>query len=76
MGDNICVSTASSTADTLTALYNAADDYEAAVLDNLTIRAGLIWSCFCRWHNLTTSDTCERCGRTRQQSDHDQEEAL
>jgi hypothetical protein len=40
-------------------LYDAAGDQEVAVLDELSVRAGLIWVCdSCGWRNPHWFDTC------------------
>lgn len=54
-------------------LYDTADDYEASALDHLREKAGLMWTCFCRWFNLTSNLECENCGRSRAQSQIDEE---
>ena len=61
-------------ADVLSELYNVSDDFESSALDSLTVKAGFIWVCFCRWHNPTAATVCENCQRTRAQSDHDKQE--
>ena len=42
-------------AEALTRLYGVATDEETAVLDSLTLRAGLAWHCECGWHRHGTS---------------------
>lgn len=55
--------------DILDRLYRFATDDEAAVLDDLQRRAGLLWLCLsCHWHNQTSRDTCEQC-RTHRYAD-------
>jgi len=54
--------------DILSKLYEVADDDAVVVLDAVTIKAGLIWVCKCKWHNRTTEDTCENCGKQRRSS--------
>lgn len=45
------------------ALYDVAGDDAAAVLDDLTVRAGLVWACgSCRYRNQPGSASCEGCG--------------
>lgn len=52
--------------DSLDRCYAVADDGEAAVLDGLIRRAGLVWFCGeCRWNNLTTTTSCEQCSTHR-----------
>jgi hypothetical protein len=46
-------------------LYGIATDAEAAVLDHLTLRAGIVWHCGCGWHNSATVRSCEDCGAAR-----------
>jgi hypothetical protein len=53
--------------------YEGADDYEANTLDHLRERAGLMWTCFCRWFNISSNTECENCGRTRAQSIADED---
>ena len=38
-------------AEELVRLYGVASDDETAVLDLLTLRAGIVWHCRCGWHN-------------------------
>jgi len=52
-------------AEVLTRLYGVATDEETAVLDRLTLRAGLVWHCECGWHNGERVPRCEDCGRSR-----------
>lgn len=48
--------------DELSQMYDEASDGEAAILDGLRIRAGLIWACpECGWHNPSTDAFCESC---------------
>lgn len=42
----------------LNELYAVADDHEAAVLDNVAIRSGLIWVCDCGRRNPHWFDSC------------------
>ena len=50
----------------LTRLYSLASDHEAAVLDDLLMRADYIWACECGWHNGPPNfERCEECGRPR-----------
>ena len=49
-------------AEVLTRLYGVATDEETAVLDSLTLRAGLAWHCECGWHNSERVAACEDCG--------------
>lgn len=53
-------------ADVLDVLYAAAGDGQAAVLDELTVRAGLIWECGCRWRNRSAERECGTCGKPRE----------
>lgn len=49
-------------------LYEVATDHEAAILDDLEERAGLIWTCpdlGCRWRNPEDLDACEECGTAK-----------
>jgi hypothetical protein len=60
----------STPSDRLARLYQVADDYEAATLDELMHRAGLVWTCRGQhpadqpdaWTN-DTGDPCEVCGQ-------------
>ena len=59
-------------AEVLTRLYGVATDEETAVLDRLTLRAGLAWHCDCGWHNSERVLECEDCGQPRRtRSDDD-----
>ena len=58
-------------AEALTRLYGVATDEETAVLDSLTLRAGLAWHCECGWHNAERVLQCEDCGLARPQLLHD-----
>lgn len=49
----------------LSALYAVARDHEAALLDDLALRAGLRWQCACRFFNPTRDLTCDGCGHPR-----------
>ena len=51
--------------EVLTRLYGVATDEETAVLDSLTLRAGLAWHCSCGWHNTERAAKCEDCGLPR-----------
>jgi hypothetical protein len=46
-------------------LYAVATDEETAVLDRLTLRAGVKWQCVCGWHNAERVLHCEDCGQAR-----------
>ena len=46
-------------------LYAVATDEETAVLDRLTLRAGVKWQCVCGWHNAEHVLHCEDCGQAR-----------
>jgi hypothetical protein len=48
-----------------TSLFAHASDGESALLDDLARRAGLIWICFCHWHNPSRAEICESCGRLK-----------
>ena len=43
-------------------MYQVAEDWEAAVLDDLRRRAGLTWEHEGCWTNLITDDRCGKCG--------------
>ena len=58
-------------AEVLTRLYGVATDEETAVLDSLTLRAGIAWHCTCGWHNSERVRYCEDCGLLRHQLRHD-----
>lgn len=47
-------------------LYDVASDTEAALLDDLQVRAGLLWVCEGHGHTWTnrSGEPCEECGRT------------
>ena len=54
-------------------MYRVADDYEAQVLDELRVRAGLTWECYgpepdsiysC-WTNGRDDAVCDQCGNPR-----------
>lgn len=45
----------------LAALYAVADDGQAAVLDELVVRAGLRWRCPCGFRNPAEDAECEGC---------------
>lgn len=51
--------------DRLDKLYEIADDYEVAVLDELAHRARLVWTC--RRHDVPwtnqVGEPCEQCGK-------------
>ena len=49
----------------LVRLYGIATDGETAVLDGLTLRAGIVWHCACGWHNAEQFPYCEDCGKPR-----------
>ena len=49
----------------LVRLYGIATDGETAVLDSLTLRAGIVWHCACGWHNAEQFPYCEDCGTPR-----------
>jgi hypothetical protein len=57
--------------DILARLYDAAEDgedYELLALNDLAIRAGLLWCCpdkECGWHNLEDADKCDGCGKSK-----------
>lgn len=52
-------------------LYAVADDNEAAVLDDLGLRAGLLWKCPCGWLNVEAQGTtCDGCGGGRGRHEH------
>ena len=57
--------------EALTRLYGVATDEETAVLDGLTLRAGIAWHCHCGWHNSERVRYCEDCGLLRPQLRHD-----
>jgi hypothetical protein len=56
----------------VTRLYEAANDSEAALLDDLRVRAGIVWECYGRtggcscWTNPADSAVCEHCGAPRE----------
>lgn len=53
------------TADELTRrLYDAANDHEAAMLDDLRDRAGITWTCPASPWTNPKGETCDDCGRT------------
>jgi hypothetical protein len=52
-------------AEQLVRLYGIATDEETAVLDSLTLRAGIAWHCACGWHNAEQVLYCEDCGQPR-----------
>ena len=52
-------------AEELVRLYGIASDEETAVLDRLTLRAGIAWHCTCGWHNSAYLVSCEDCGQPR-----------
>ena len=54
-------------------MYDVADDYEAATLDELRRRAGITWECYrgdpdrlssC-WTNMADDEVCQQCGTPR-----------
>lgn len=49
----------------MTRLYELANDQETAMLDALRLRAGVVWEHEACATNLATSNSCERCGRLR-----------
>jgi hypothetical protein len=52
--------------DRLGQLYEVADGPETGLLDELRIRAGLMWECRnCGVRNLREHDTCQECGEAR-----------
>ena len=56
--------------DILARLYDAADDDDLAVLDQLLIKAGLLWDCrddddTAHWTNPESATVCEECGKAR-----------
>ena len=55
-------------------MYEVGSNSEAATLDDLRQRAGLIWKCqarrrdagtACGWFNAEDDATCERCGEAK-----------
>lgn len=51
--------------DRLDRLYEVADDYQADVLDELSHKAGLVWTCRRHdppWTNQA-GEPCEKCGQ-------------
>lgn len=55
-------------------LYEAANDHEAATLDELRHRVGQTWECVEGWTNLRADVTCQRCGKPRSDVDADRPE--
>lgn len=52
--------------DLLARLLAVATDGEASILDDLAIRAGILWRCpNCAWHNVADDDLCGACGLPR-----------
>jgi hypothetical protein len=51
--------------DVLTALFEAANDHEATVIENVAKKAGLIWICPVEPWTNRAGETCGRCGRTQ-----------
>lgn len=51
--------------ETLKRLYDTANDLQLSILDELTVKAGLIWECDCRWRNVEHADVCDQCGQGR-----------
>lgn len=51
--------------DPLAEMYAIADDDEVDVLDDLRLRAGLIWTCPKGWRNPRDADVCECCDARR-----------
>jgi len=52
--------------DPLTRLYAAARKREAELLDDLALRAGLLWICGdsdCEWLNREEATRCTACGK-------------
>lgn len=53
-------------------LYDVAGDYEVSVLDELTRRAELRWTCpSCDWVNTAEAAGCEMCPTARPKQDSD-----
>jgi len=46
-------------------LYEVATEDEVGVIDELTVRAGVVWHCRCGWHNSAQLTSCEDCGEPR-----------
>lgn len=52
----------------LARLFNAADDNEADVIEQVAIKAGLLWRCpdeGCRYNNDEQDKVCGSCGKKR-----------
>lgn len=53
-----------SVAEVIERLYSAVDDGQLAALDEIMLRAGLLWKCeVCGENNVEYEGICERCGR-------------
>jgi hypothetical protein len=52
--------------DPLTRLYGVARNQETELLDDLAVRAGLLWMCEdndCQWLNREEATRCTACGK-------------
>lgn len=52
--------------DDLERILRVADDNEMDVIDDLMVRAGILWKCpECAWRNQEHDLECDGCGRGR-----------
>ncbi len=58
-----------STDTDITRMYQAAEDWEADVLDALQRRAGITWEHDGCWTNLANDTHCGYCGKPRAETD-------
>ena len=51
--------------EAISRLYDAADDYEASMIEDVAVRAGLVWKCACGWANRPKDRRCDGCKAKR-----------
>jgi hypothetical protein len=51
--------------DILRRMFDAADDYNVSVLDEIILAAGILWQCECGGSSLEGAHDCVSCGKPK-----------